>query len=185
MLGRGLYLEIAQIEEQHVSHYESLADPNASWFERLVLHEYNECWLYYSMAQEEPDPRAKKLWEQHLGMEIEHLRIACDLMKRNGKKRKRDPEKLLPAEMPDPFKFESNIGYVREVISQQIDYNAHGTEFVPGDQMPADSNYEKYQKIVNADGVPSEPVIEKHVQEKGGEYRQELQGTHPAPQFRL
>jgi len=44
-VGRGLYQEIAQIEEQHVSHYESLADPRETWFERLLLHEYNECWL--------------------------------------------------------------------------------------------------------------------------------------------
>ena len=123
-LGRGLYLEIAQIEEQHVTHYESLADPRSSWFEQLVLHEYNECWLYHSLAQDEPDSRIKKIWEMHLEMEIEHLKIACELMKERQKK---DPEEMLPKQMPAPFKFESNIDYVREIMSEQTDYNAMGT----------------------------------------------------------
>lgn len=43
--------EIAQIEEQHVSHYESLLDPGASWLEREVMHQYNGCWLYWSFMQ--------------------------------------------------------------------------------------------------------------------------------------
>ncbi len=181
MLGRGLYLEIAQIEEQHVTHYESLADPRASWFEQLVLHEYNECWLYHSLAQNEPDPRVQKMWEQHLEMEIEHLRIACDLMKEKGQK---DPQEMLPKKMPDPFKFESNVDYVRDIMSRQTDYNANKTEFIPGDRMPKDSEFKKYQEAVNAGGVPSEQVIEEHVRKKGNEYRQELKGAHPVERFR-
>ncbi|RJQ58191.1 MAG: hypothetical protein C4530_11040 [Desulfobacteraceae bacterium] len=181
-IGRGLYLEIGQIEEQHVTHYESLADPRTTFFEQLVLHEYNECWLYHSYVEEEPDPRARKLWEQHLDMEIEHLRIACDLMKQKGRK---DPEEMLPKEMPPPLKFESNIEYVREIMAEQTDFNAKETEFIPGDRMPKDSNYEKYQKAVNAGGVPSEQVIDAHVKEKGKEYRQEIKGAHPVKRFRM
>jgi hypothetical protein len=182
MLGRGLYLEIGQIEEQHVTHYESLADPTTTWFERLILHEYNECWLYYSLSQHEPDPQVKKLWEMHLEMEIEHLRIACELMKEKDRK---DPESMMmPKQMPEPFKFESNIDYVRKIMAEQTDYNADGTEFVPGDQLGADSNYQKYQKVVNEGGVPSEQVIEKHLKEKGREYRQEIKGAHPVERFR-
>jgi hypothetical protein len=182
MLGRGLYLEIGQIEEQHVTHYESLADPTTTWFERLILHEYNECWLYYSLSQHEPDPQVKKLWEMHLEMEIEHLRIACELMKEKDRK---DPESMMmPKQMPEPFKFESNIDYVRKIMAEQTDYNADGTEFVPGNQLDADSNYHKYQKVVNEGGVPSEQVIEKHLKEKGREYRQEIKGAHPVERFR-
>jgi hypothetical protein len=181
MLGRGLYLEIAQIEEQHVTHYASLADPSETWFERLVLHEYNECWLYHSLMQDEPDPRVKQIWELHLGMEIEHLKLACDLMKKSTKM---DPEAMLPKEIPAPLKFESNIDYVRKILTEQVDYNAKETEFVPGAQIPKNSNYYKYQEAVNAGGVPSEQVIEEHVQEKGKEYRQELKGPHPVERFR-
>ena len=52
-IARGLYAEIAMIEEQHVTHYESLLDPLDSWLKQLVFHEYNEVYLYWSMLQHE------------------------------------------------------------------------------------------------------------------------------------
>ena len=180
MLGRGLYLEIGQVEEAHVTHYESLADPWASWFERLVLHEYNECWLYHSLSQQEPEAHIKKIWDTHLEMEIEHLRIACDLMKDRWQ---RDPEEMLPKEMPAPLKFESNIDYVRKILAEQIDLTSMGTEFVPAEDLPKESNFRKIQKTLNSGTIPSEEVIETHVSEKGKEYRLEIKGPHPVSQF--
>jgi hypothetical protein len=56
MVGRGLYQEIALIEEEHVTQYGSLEDPRLSWFEMAVLHEYNECYLYWSCMQSEIPP---------------------------------------------------------------------------------------------------------------------------------
>ena len=116
MTGRGLYLEIGQVEEQHVTHYESLMDPKETWFERLCLHEYTECWLYHSLAGQEPDPQAKRMWQQHLEQEIEHLHLACDLMRRQGNGKK-DPEEMMPEELPAPLVFESNVDYVRGVLA--------------------------------------------------------------------
>jgi hypothetical protein len=55
MAGRALYQEIAMIEEQHVTHYGSLADPAMSWFEMAALHEYCECYLYYSCMKSETE----------------------------------------------------------------------------------------------------------------------------------
>jgi hypothetical protein len=181
-IGRGLYLEIAQIEEQHVTHYESLLDPNATWFEQLLLHEYNEVYLYHSMVQQEEDERIRKIWEMHLEMELEHLRLAGEAMK---KYEKRDPEELLPAELPEPTLFQSNIDYVREILAEQTDFNALETEFLPPDRFPGNGRYGAYQKVVNAEEVPSELVIAQHVQKMGGEYRQELQGPHPVERFRV
>ena len=180
-LGRGLYLEIAQIEEQHVTHYGSLMDPNATWLEQLLLHEYNECYLYYSLMQHEPDKEARATWERHLGMEIEHLRIAAELMKQYEK---RDPEKLLPSELPPVFKFESNIDYVRDILQSQYNYNAMGPEFVPADKMPKDYRYYSYQKKVNSDSIPSETVIDSIIDKEGTDYRQELKGPHPVEEYR-
>ena len=57
-LGRRLYQEIGMIEEEHVSQYESLKDPNATWLEDLLMHEYTECYLYYSCMMTECDPMA-------------------------------------------------------------------------------------------------------------------------------
>src|SRR5512132_1683179 len=49
-LARGLYLEIAQIEEQHVTHYESMQDASASWAEMLLLHGVRQGLLRHSAA---------------------------------------------------------------------------------------------------------------------------------------
>ncbi|MBW4487656.1 MAG: hypothetical protein KME12_07685 [Trichocoleus desertorum ATA4-8-CV12] len=175
-LARGLYLEIAQIEEQHVTHYESLLDPNASWLEQEVLHQYNECYLYYSFMQQESDRRIKQIWELHLNMEIEHLRIACDLLRQYEK---RDPEEFLPQSLPETMRFEENKDYIRQVLADQVNLTTQDTEFVPVEQLPEDARYFQYQKTVNAGGVPSEQVIEEHQRQIGGDYRMTTEGAHP------
>src|SRR5690606_27259981 len=100
-IARATYLEIAMIEEQHVSHYESMLDPTASWAENLLLHEYNECYLYYSFMQQEDHSRIRDIWELHLNMELEHLRLAAELVREMDGK---EPEELVPPEMPEAVK---------------------------------------------------------------------------------
>jgi hypothetical protein len=183
MIGRSLYLEIAQIEEQHVSHYESLADPRQSWFEMLLNHEYNECWLYYSLMNDEPLPEARKLWEDHLSMEIEHLKLAGDLMKLYEK---RDPAELLPQSMPEMFKFQPNIDYVRDVISSQMNLSADMTKFMLFKNMPeeAKNRYINFQEQVNYKGSPSETVVDDLIRKTGNDYRNEIAGPYPITSFR-
>lgn len=180
-IARSLYLEIAQIEEQHVTHYESMLDPTASWAENLVLHEYNECYLYYSFMQQETSPRIRQIWELHLNMEIEHLRIACDIMRSiEGK----DPEAILPASMPEAVRFEPNKEYLRQVLATQINLTANGTEFVPMQELPRDHRYFQYQNTVNSGGfVPSEWVVAEDRFQTGRDYRYESEGRHPVRQF--
>lgn len=181
-LARGLYLEIAQIEEQHVTHYESLLDPHASWFELEVLHQYNECYLYHSFMLDETDPRLKQLWELHLAMEIGQLHAACELLRKHEK---RDPEEFLPAALPDPIRFESNKAYVREVLASQLHLTGKETEFVSRDDLPADSRYTQYQNAVHDDvSVPSQQVIRDYVERHGEDYRLETEGPHPIESFR-
>jgi hypothetical protein len=180
-IGRGLYLEIGQIEEQHVTQYESLLDPSASWYEMLVMHEYNECYLYNSFMEQEVDPAAKKLWELHLSMELEHFRIACEMLKTYGKK---DAEEMLPAEFPKAITFESNVDYVREVLREQVEFTAQETEIVPKDTLKKDSLYAKTQNTLNSGGVPSEQVIKEHVKKQGKDYRYLLKGEHPVERLK-
>ena len=181
-LARQLYSEIGIIEEQHVTHYESLADADTSWFEMQVLHEYNECYLYYSFMSQETDPRIKKLWELHLNMEIEHLRKACEMLKQYEKQ---DASQILPKELPALTLFESNIDYVREVLAAQVDLTCKGTEFVPVDDLPRDYRYFQYQDTINnGKGVPSQNVIERHINEFGRDYRFEARGPHPVERLR-
>lgn len=81
-LGRRLYQEIGMIEEEHVSQYESLKDPSATWLEDLLMHEYTECYLYYSCMMTECDLYIRKIWEECLMQEISHLHKAKELLEK-------------------------------------------------------------------------------------------------------
>src|SRR3954452_21102459 len=62
-IARMLYAEIASIEEQHVTQYESLTDPNETWLEKWLLHEAMQVYNFWGCAQQESNARLKKLWE--------------------------------------------------------------------------------------------------------------------------
>ncbi|MDD4938545.1 MAG: hypothetical protein PHE18_02245 [Candidatus Omnitrophica bacterium] len=171
MLARGLYLEIAQIEEQHVTHYESLIDPRMSWFEQWVCHELTECWLYHSLMKNDHEQRSQKVWEQALDMELEHLKIASENMKKHDKK---DPEELSGGGFTHMFEFKSNIDYVRNILETQADFGAMGPDFVPGSKIPENYRYFQHQKIVNEGGAPSDEVIDRVIKKDGHDFRQEL-----------
>jgi hypothetical protein len=176
-VARGLYAEIALIEEQHVTHYESLLDPLDSWLKQLVFHEYNEVYLYWSMLQNETDRRIAALWELHLDMEIGQLHEACNLLRRYEGV---EPEELLPRELPDtPVTFEPNKQYVREVLATQIGLAADGLAYVPIEDLPGAHRSPQYRQTVNAGGNPSEQVIEMNREKSGREYRDETEGDHP------
>lgn len=175
-LARATYLEIAQIEEQHVTHYESILDPTLGWFENFVIHQYHECWMYYSFMQDETDPRVKQLYELHLNMELEHLRVACDMLREIVG---REPEELLPKAVENTVCFKENKQYVRDVLASQVNLTSKDSEFVPVRELPADDRYFDYQAKVNDDWVPTEAVIAETIAAKGEEYRLETEGPHP------
>src|SRR4051812_18802261 len=181
-IARGLYAEIALIEEQHVSHYESLLDPLDTWLKQLVFHEYNEVYLYWSMLQQEQDRRIKAVWDTHLAMEIGQLHAACELLRKfEGV----EPEEILPPALPDtPVTFEPNKDYVREVLASQYDLRTDGVHYVQLDELPPDHRYFQYQSIVNEGGVPSEMVIDENRAENGRDFRDESEGEHPIPDLR-
>ena len=77
-LGRQLYTEIGMIEEQHVTLYGGLKDTTSTWLEDLLMHEYTECYLYYSLWQDETDRYVKKVWEEHFNDELKHLHVAAE-----------------------------------------------------------------------------------------------------------
>jgi hypothetical protein len=172
-IARQLYQEIALIEEEHVTHYESLLDPGETWWERLLLHEYNECYLYYSFMQQESDRRVKAIWELHLNMELEHLRIAADLLRRNDN---RDPEEIVGRELPGALKFEPNKQYLRELLATQMDLTTLGAGYVREQH----ERFQRMQERIHAgEKPPSERVIDEHLERFGEEYRLETEGPHP------
>ena len=80
-LGRRLFSEIGMVEEEHVTQYESLKDPTCTWLEQWVMHEYTECYLYYSMYKDEEDEYIKDIWHDHFEIEVAHLKLASQLLK--------------------------------------------------------------------------------------------------------
>ncbi|MDZ5444372.1 hypothetical protein U2F26_16755 [Micromonospora sp. 4G57] len=178
-IARQLYQEISLIEQEHVTHYESLLDPGENWWERLLTHEYNECWLYYSFLQQESDPRVKAVWELHLQMELAHLQQAADLLRRHDG---REPEEIVgSAGLPEPLTFEPNKDYLRHLLATQIDLTQLGEGYVT----EAHERFEwMQQQVRDGQKPPSEQVIDMHRERFGDEYRIETEGPHPVAGLR-
>jgi hypothetical protein len=69
-------------------------------------------------------------------------------------------------------------------MSRTLDNTASDSQFVPVDQLAADHRFFDYQATVNAGGVPSEMVIQRHREEFGEEYRFATDGDHPIPSLK-
>jgi len=181
-IARGLYAEIALIEEQHVTHYESLLDPLDSWIANWVFHEFNEVYLYWSMFTHESDRRIKAMWELNCEMEIGQLQVACDFMRRYEG---REPAELLPPSLPEvPVTFEPNKDYVRRVLATQVDLRADGTDYVDVAELPEDHRYFALQATINEGGAPSEEVIEMTRAKRHADHRDETEGANPIATLR-
>lgn len=186
-LGRKLYAEIAMIEEAHVTQYESLKDPSLSWLEQWVMHEYCECWLYYSAMQDESDEYIKKIWAEHYKMEIAHLKVASKLLK---KYEKRTFESLCgDGEFPRLLKLGGNKEYIRKVLENTVKYTADNTEVIRDfkdiKKIPDSHRYFDYQKYMSGDPEknPSHMVIKKAIKKLGKDYRYQDK-EHPVKELR-
>ena len=163
-LARQLYAEIASIEEQHVTQYESLLDPDETWLEQWLLHEANEVYNYYSCVQQETDPRIKAIWERFLDYELGHFHYVCELFKQYER---RDPAEVFPGELPEPIAFASQRDFVRKILLQEVDLRANGTQFVPLDQDSQASI--AYRNHLNSEGSPTEIVAAGYIWAPGTE----------------
>jgi hypothetical protein len=177
-IARQLYQEISLVEQEHVTHSESVLDPNETWWERLVLHEYTECYLYYSFLHQESAPQVKAIWELHLQMELAHLQAVCGLLRRfDG----REPEEIVGTGLPEPLVFEPNKEYLRHLLATQLDLTKRGIGY-------ARQTHERLQwmqqQVHGGEKPPSEQVIDGHRDWFGTDYRIETEGPHPVPELR-
>lgn len=170
-LGRKLFSEIALIEEQHVSQYESLKDPNCSWLECWVMHEYTECYLYYSMKEQEVDPYIKNIWEEHFEMEVAHLKLALSYLKKYEKKDVKDL--FNNPKFPKLLIFGENKEYVRKVIEKTVYNTSKLDEYVDTRKDIDLERFYFYQDILHESevNVPSHLVIEEAIKRFGKDYR--------------
>ena len=172
---RQLYAEIASIEEQHVTQYESIIDPTESWLEKWVQHEACEVYNYFSCAQYETNPRVKAIWERFLLYELGHLQVAIQLFQ---KIEKRDIAEILPATLPEPIEYRSHRQFVREVLSKEVDLRARGFEFV--DKKDEGKASLDYRRQLNSEGSPSDTVSAGYQWKPGTELSDKLPPLDPA-----
>ncbi|HEX7785857.1 MAG TPA: hypothetical protein VF653_06520, partial [Methylomirabilota bacterium] len=164
-VARQLYAEIASIEEQHVTQYESLVDPNETWLEKWLLHELNEVYNYWSCVESESNPRIKSLWERFLDYELGHLRFVAELFQ---SQERRDVHELIPASLPEPIQYRSHRDFVRQVLRDEVMFSSVGTEYVTSpDQESAETR--AYRAQMNADGSPTDTVAAGYVWMPGSE----------------
>ena len=157
---RETYAEIKDVEEEHVTMYESLIDPTESLYEKLLLHEFMEVCCYYTCCTDEVDEMIKPVWEQFLGMEINHLHRAAELFKKHEK---RDPEAVIGDKIIIPNHFESQKTYVSNILENEVqkrlinDGNTRGYTTI--DKLPEDWASYAVREKVSEDGAPTENTI--------------------------
>jgi rubrerythrin len=168
-LARQLYAEIASIEQQHVTHYESLLDPEQSLLENWLMHEAMEAYTYYSCLQQEGNPRIKAIWERMLSYELGHLNLVAELFKKHER---RDPQEIVGSQLPEPIPFESQREFVRLTLAREVNLRASGPDFVEAEQEPQSSL--DYRNHMNSEGSPSETVAADYVWQPGTELTRKI-----------
>ena len=154
---RETYAEIKDVEEEHVTMYESLIDPTESLYEKLLLHEFTEVCNYYTCVEDEVHEELKKIWEFMLDVELGHLQIAAELFK---KYEKRDPEEVIGEDIIIPCRFTSQKEYVTKILTSQIDKRL-GTnmDYMFKNELPEDWVSYDIQRKANELGSPTEATI--------------------------
>jgi hypothetical protein len=152
-VARQLYAEIASIEEQHTTQYESIIDASETWMEKWLMHEAMEVYNYMGCSQYETNPRVKAIWDRFLDYELGQLHFVMELFKQVEN---RDPAELLPAELPEPIEYRSHREFVRETLAREVDLRASGAQFVGKEDEPERSL--AYREQLNSEGSPTETV---------------------------
>lgn len=154
---RRTYGEICDVEEEHVTMYESLIDPNETPLEKLLLHEFTEVCTYYNCYKDEENDKLKPIWEEFLAFELGHLQIASDLLKKHEG---RDPEEIIGNKVILPCHFEEQKEYVTNILENEIDKRHDGKGgFTTIENLPKDWPSFRIQDITNGKGAPTEQTI--------------------------
>lgn len=154
---RETYAEIKDVEEEHVTMYESLIDPSETMWEKFLIHEFTEVCNYYTCMEDEVDELIKKYWEIALDMEIGHLKLAADMFK---KYEKRDPEEIIGTEAVIPCRFKSQKKYVQQVLEAEADKRLDSEgRYTTIDNLSDDWASYQVQEKVSEMSAPTENAI--------------------------
>ena len=154
---RETYAEIKDVEEEHVTMYESLIDPTESMWEKFLIHEFTEVCNYYTCVEDEVDTRIKKTWEVFLDMELTHLQMAAEMFK---KYEGRDPEEVIGDKIVIPNRFLSQKTYVQKVLESEVDKRLDKNGgYTTVDNLPEDWAGYPVQERAAEISAPSENAI--------------------------
>lgn len=161
---REVYAEIKDVEEEHVTMYESLIDPTESLYEKLLMHEFTEVCTYNNCMEDEVDEKLKLIWEEFLAYELGHLAVAAELFKKHER---RDPEEVIGTKLVYPCRFESQKEYVTDILVNEIDKRL-GTnkDYTTVKKLPSDWASYEIQQTLGQDGSPTERTIQVITVEK-------------------
>jgi hypothetical protein len=166
-IARQLYAEIASIEEQHVTQYESIIDPEETWLEKWLMHEATEIYNYFSCVAYETNPRIKAIWERFLDYELGHLHYVMELFRKFDK---RDVAELIPNSLPEPIEYRSHREFVRKVLKEEVSFRAQGKEI--GNKAETTAS-RLYREQMNSNGSPSEIIAAGYKWKPGTELAEE------------
>ncbi len=182
-VGRRLYEEICLVEEEHVTQYGSLIDTSLDLVECTLMHEYVECYLYWSNYVTESDGKIKEIWARFFEAELSHLHAAEAMLKKYCKK---DHTSIIAdGEFPEPLSLHENIDYVRDIIQTTAQYTGKLTDYKNVADLEDDDRFFSFNsKFTKPDDKnPAHEIIRDYIMKKGKDYRFE-QAEHPIERLR-
>ena len=171
------------IEEEHVTQYESLKDPTLTWLEQWVMHEYAECYLYYSAYEDEVDNDIKNIWYEHFEMECAHLKETIRLLEKYENKKYCCV--VGDGEFPILLRIGSHKDYIREVLATTITLTAKDKDYKDISKLKDNDRYFYYQNCLiegDIENVPSHEVIKQAISVLGKDYRYQ-DSAHPVEEL--
>lgn len=162
---RATYAEIKDVEEEHVTMYESLIDPTESLYEKLLIHEFTEVCTYNNCLEDEKNEILKPIWEQFLSFELGQLAVAAELFKKFDR---RDPEEVIGSTLVYPCRFKSQKDYVATVLENEIDKRlGSDKDYTVIKKLTDDWSSYDVQKQTGKDGSACELTIRSITTQKG------------------
>ena len=162
---RRLYAEISDVEEEHVTMYETLIDPNETMLEKLLLREFMEVCCYHNCYKDEVDDKIKLIYEEFLAMEIEHLQIAAKLIEKYENK---DPYEIIGDKIYDTCHFEEQKEYVNKIAENESDKRLDdGFSYTFLNDIDDTWTGYQTQRIMLSKNAPSEAAVRLNITDIG------------------
>ena len=173
---RALFAEMALIEEQHASQYESLWDPRGTPLQSLALRTRALRYAYDSLLAAETGEPLRGLWRVGRAAAQADLESACALADAFGGGAGRAADK----DDPPPFLFGDTSALARALMPRQVTLTMLEDSLVPSGLLPPGCRYFAWQRALNGDGAdtPSHQVVRRYAARYGTDYRFE-RGANP------